>query len=296
VGGTTTVTVSGLPTNSAGYDVYVYADGDNPATKTGGYQISGTGITTTSVNLTDVATTDFNGTFTQANNSNGNYVKFTVTATGFTITATPGAAADGFPRAPVNGIQIVPRATTTPDFTISASPSTQTVNVGSATPYTASIAALNGFTGVVTLSASGLPTGATASFSPATVTGAGNSTLTVTTIGSTPAGASTWTPTLHLHFENWRRFPLFRLLACVLMVALTMMRTIGRVERRLSRVSAVALVLGVLMSMASCGGGSSVSHQPIGTPAGTSTITVTGASANGGTTLQHSVKLTLIVN
>jgi len=109
LGGTTTVTVSGLPTNSTGYDVYVYADGDNPATKTGGYQISGTGITTTSVNLTDVASTDFSGTFTQANNSNGNYVKFTVTAAGFTITATPGAAADGYPRAPVNGIQIVPR-------------------------------------------------------------------------------------------------------------------------------------------------------------------------------------------
>ena len=108
MGGTTTVSVSGLPTNSAGYDVYVYADGDSPATRTGGYQISGTGITTTSVNLTDVANTNFSGTFTQANNSNGNYVKFTITAAGFTITATPGAAADGFPRAPLNGIQIVP--------------------------------------------------------------------------------------------------------------------------------------------------------------------------------------------
>jgi hypothetical protein len=108
VGGITTVTVSGLPANSAGYDVYVYADGDNPATRTGAYQISGTGITTTSVNLTDPANTDFSGTFTQANNSNGNYVKFTITATGFTITATPGVATDGFPRAPVNGIQIVP--------------------------------------------------------------------------------------------------------------------------------------------------------------------------------------------
>jgi len=42
-------------------------------------------------------------------NSNGNYVKFTITAAGFTITATPGAATDGNPRPPVNGIQIVPR-------------------------------------------------------------------------------------------------------------------------------------------------------------------------------------------
>jgi hypothetical protein len=193
-------------------------------------------------------------------------------------------------------VSLVLNAPPPADFTISGSPGTRTVIVGNATTYTASIAALNGFTGVVALSASGLPTGATASFSPATVMGAGNSTLTVTTIGSTPAGTSTLMPTLHLHFENWRRFPLFRLLACVLMVALTMMRTIGRVERRLFRVSAVALVLGVLMSAASCGGGSSVSHQSIGTPAGTSTITVTGTSANGGMALQHSIKLTLIVN
>jgi len=109
IGGTTTVSVSGLPANAAGYDVYVYADGDNgAATRTGAYQISGTGITTTAVNLTDAANTNFGGTFTQGNNSSGNYVKFTITATGFTITATPGATTDIYPRAPVNGIQIVP--------------------------------------------------------------------------------------------------------------------------------------------------------------------------------------------
>jgi len=104
------------------------------------------------------------------------------------------------------------------------------VIVGNATTYTASVGALNGFGGTVTLSASGLPTGATASFQPATVTGAGSSTLTVTTAGSTPVGTSTLTPTLHLHFENRRRFPLFPLLACVLMVALTMMRRSGKLS------------------------------------------------------------------
>src|SRR2546422_837916 len=57
----TTVTVAGLASGS--YDVYVYADGDNGgATRTGGYQISGSGITTTAVNLTDAANTNFGGT------------------------------------------------------------------------------------------------------------------------------------------------------------------------------------------------------------------------------------------
>src|SRR4030095_5743735 len=82
-----------------------------------------------------------------------------------------------------------------PDFTISGSPTTQTVIAGNATTYTASVGALNGFGGVVTLSASGLPAGATAGFSPATVTGTGNSTLTVTTGGNIPAGSSTLTIT-----------------------------------------------------------------------------------------------------
>ena len=87
----TIVTVAGLAATS--YDVYVYVDGDNAsATRTGSYQISGPGITTTIVTLTDPANTNFSGTFTQANNSSGNYVKFSINATGFTLTATPGTA------------------------------------------------------------------------------------------------------------------------------------------------------------------------------------------------------------
>ena len=198
-GGTTTVTVAGLPANAGGYNVYVYADGDNAsATRTGAYQISGSGITTTSVNLTDAANTNFSGTFTPGNNSSGDYVLFTVTAaaTGFTITATPGASTDAYSRAPLNAIQIVPQAVATPGFTLTASPSTQTAVAGSTATYTANIAAAGGFSGVVGLSVSGLPAGAVGTFSPATVTGSGSSTLTVTTTsGTTPAGSSTLTIT-----------------------------------------------------------------------------------------------------
>ena len=102
------MTVAGLPANPGGYNVYVYAEGDNGgATRTGAYQISGSGISTTSVNLIDAANTNFSGTFTPANNSAGNYVLFTINATGFTITATPGTSTDAYPRAPLNAIQIV---------------------------------------------------------------------------------------------------------------------------------------------------------------------------------------------
>lgn len=72
-GNATHVTVSGLPATTSGYSVYVYADGDNgTATRSATYQISGSGITTTSIGLTDAANTNFSGAFTQANGSSGN--------------------------------------------------------------------------------------------------------------------------------------------------------------------------------------------------------------------------------
>jgi regulation of enolase protein 1 (concanavalin A-like superfamily) len=83
----------------------------------------------------------------------------------------------------------------TPDFSISASPGSQTVTQGNTTTYTTAISALNSFTGTVNLSVSGLPTGATASFNPTSVTGSGNSALTVATASTTPTGTYTLTIT-----------------------------------------------------------------------------------------------------
>jgi hypothetical protein len=81
-----------------------------------------------------------------------------------------------------------------PTFNLFASPSSQSVVQGSCTSYTASISALvSGFNRNVSFSVSGVPANATASFSPASVTGAGSSTLTVCTSSSTPAGTSTLT-------------------------------------------------------------------------------------------------------
>jgi len=78
-----------------------------------------------------------------------------------------------------------------PDFSISASPSSQTVTQGNSTAYTASISALSGFTDTVNLGVSGLPPGAMASFSPTSVAGSANSTLTVSTATTTPTGTYT---------------------------------------------------------------------------------------------------------
>jgi hypothetical protein len=133
-GTATKVTVSGLPVNTSGYSVYVYADGDNnSANRQGIYQISGSGITTTSISLIDAANKNFSGAFAQANDSLGNYVVFGINATAFTISATPSTASDGTQRAPLNGIQIVPIGTGTGGGTspsITTQPGNQTVTVG----------------------------------------------------------------------------------------------------------------------------------------------------------------------
>jgi hypothetical protein len=76
----------------------------------------------------------------------------------------------------------------TPDFSLSASPASQTVAAGSGTSYTVTITPVAGFSGAVTFSVSGLPSGAAGTFSPNPSSGP-SSTLTVTTSGSTPAGS-----------------------------------------------------------------------------------------------------------
>ncbi|PYV97987.1 MAG: hypothetical protein DMG89_12580 [Acidobacteria bacterium] len=81
------------------------------------------------------------------------------------------------------------QVTQPPDFSVSATPSSRTIVQGSSTTYSATVTALNGFNGNVSLSASGLPSGANASFNPSTISGSGSSTLTITTLSSTPAGS-----------------------------------------------------------------------------------------------------------
>ena len=85
--------------------------------------------------------------------------------------------------------------TPTPDFSVAATPSSQTVPPGKSTSYTVSVTPSNGFTGNVSFSVSGLPSGATASFTPSSVSGSGSSTLTVNTSSSTPTGNYTLTIT-----------------------------------------------------------------------------------------------------
>src|SRR5215831_4622515 len=81
----------------------------------------------------------------------------------------------------------------TPDFMISATPASQSVLAGNNTSYTVTIGAQNGFTGAVTLTATGLPSGASASFTPASISGAGSATVNIATTVSAATGTFTLT-------------------------------------------------------------------------------------------------------
>jgi len=117
----------------------------------------------------------------------------TTTAAGtytLTITGTSGSLTHSV------SVNLLVQATQAADFSLSASPSTVTVTAGNAASYTANVSPINSYAGTVALSASGLPSGATASFSPASIgNGSGSSTLTVSTSSSTPAGSYTVTIT-----------------------------------------------------------------------------------------------------
>jgi Zn-dependent metalloprotease len=76
----------------------------------------------------------------------------------------------------------------TNDFSISVSPGSGSVAAGSAATTTVSTATTAGSAQTVSLTASGLPSGATATFTPASVTSGSSSTLQIATSASTPSG------------------------------------------------------------------------------------------------------------
>jgi hypothetical protein len=89
----------------------------------------------------------------------------------FTVTAASGS---------VSGTASVTVTSVPPDFSLSVSPTSRSVRQGNATSYTVTITPSNGFSGSVTLSVTGQPSGSTATFTPNPATT--SSTLTVQTV------------------------------------------------------------------------------------------------------------------
>jgi cellulose 1,4-beta-cellobiosidase len=91
-----------------------------------------------------------------------------------------------------NAFPAVPGSTTA-GFSVAASGAS--VLQGASVTDSVTVSSFNGFNGVVTLSASGLPAGVTATFSPATVIGSAGSTLTLSASNTAAVGAVSITVT-----------------------------------------------------------------------------------------------------
>lgn len=105
-----------------------------------------------------------------------------------------GVAPNGIELHPVLDIIFNP-GNPTPDFAVSASPTSVSVAQGGSKTTTISTTVSGGFNSAVSLSASGLPSGVTASFSPSSIAapGSGSSTLTFTASSTATLGTSTVT-------------------------------------------------------------------------------------------------------
>lgn len=81
------------------------------------------------------------------------------------------------------------------DFSVAPSPTSQTVAAGASTTYTINTAVISGAAQNIALSVTGLPAGASGTFSPTSVTAGGSSTLTVTVAAGTAASTTQFTIT-----------------------------------------------------------------------------------------------------
>ncbi len=90
-----------------------------------------------------------------------------------------------------NAVQVIPTAPTTPDFSVSCSPSSLTVSQGGTTTSTCTVSSTNGFASAVTLSCTGMPSGSSCGFSPNPVTPPANGSVASTLTVSATATAAT---------------------------------------------------------------------------------------------------------
>jgi len=167
-----------------------------------------------------------------------------------------------------------------PDFSVAASPASFTVTAGQSGTTSISVTPANGFNSAISFACSGLPAGASCTFSPATVTLSGSSASTTLTIATSATAALSRNQRsllpiaafaltfLWLSFPNRRSRRMFVLLA----------------------ISAAGLSL-----LSACGGGGSGSGSAGGgggSKPATSTITITASSGS----LQHTATISLTVN
>lgn len=129
------------------------------------------------------------GNFSPASLSGSGSSILTVCAAPSASLGTYGLLITGSYGAEVHSIPVTLGVNPPPNFTLTASPSGQTVIAGNSANFTVSTGSVSGFAGNVALSISGLPAGVSATFSPVTVAVGSSSTLHISTTTGVPPGS-----------------------------------------------------------------------------------------------------------
>jgi hypothetical protein len=253
---------------------------------TGNAPLTITGITLTGANTADFAIITSGtacGTSLAAGSTCTISATFTpATAGSFTATiSVADNAADSPQTATLDGTGNAPLAT---DFVLTATPPAKTVAPGAVAQFTVNTTGVNGdFDSAIQLTASGLPSGFTASFAPASVTPGANGASSVLSIQTTSPTALLQPHPLHR--GPWLPASLTALLVVPLLGLRKRIRRLGALARALSFVLLLVGALAPVLMLTGCSGGYySVQTQ-------TYTVTVTGTSGS----TQHSTTVTLTV-
>jgi hypothetical protein len=104
--------------------------------------------------------------------------------------STPGTYVASFVVTDDQGLTSAPatRTITVSNFSVSATPSSHAVMPGQSATYTAAVTPVSGFTGTVDFSVTGLPSGATATFTPSSVVASGSTSMSIATMATTASG------------------------------------------------------------------------------------------------------------
>jgi stage V sporulation protein SpoVS len=193
------------------------------------------------------------------------------------------AVATGYTNSAVASATYTINPVGSPNFTIAVNPATVNVTGGQSGTATVSVTAQNAFASAVSFTCSGLPAGASCSFSPATVTPSGTAASTTTLTISTPASMAA------VHSNSNPFLPGAALAAALCFFGFRKRRSVQLLL--LLAVSIVGLSL-----FTGCGGSILSSNpNPKSSLPVLSTVTVTGTSGTGSSALTNTATFSLTV-
>lgn len=156
---------------------------------TGGFNSA---ISLSASSLPAGVTASFNPTSIGAPGSGSSTLTFSASSTATTGTTNVTVTASGGGVTHTTTVALTVNAAANPDFTVSASPTSLSVAQGGSGSSTISTTVSGGFNSAISLSASGLPAGVTASFNPSSIgaPGSGSSTLTFSASSTATTGTT----------------------------------------------------------------------------------------------------------